>query len=54
MNIDLTKSVIKFLMLVKMELLANVFVEQLCYLQPTGKIDDKSFNIWIKIIKVKE
>jgi hypothetical protein len=46
--------ILKFLMLVKMELLTNVFVEQLCYLQPTGKIDDKSFNIWIKIIKVKE
>ena len=43
--------ILKFLMLVKMDLLAYKFVEQLCKLNETGKIDKKSFNLWIKIIK---
>ena len=43
--------ILKFLMLVKMDLLAYKFVEQLCKLNETGKIDKKSFNVWIKTIK---
>jgi hypothetical protein len=44
--------ILKFLMLVKMDLLAYKFVEQLCKLNESGKIDKKSFNVWIKTIKI--
>jgi hypothetical protein len=40
--------ILKFLMLVGMELLAYKFVEQLCKLR--DKIDEDSFNFWIKTI----
>ena len=43
--------ILKFLMLVKMDLLAYKFVEQLCKLNESGKIDEESFNVWIKTIK---
>ena len=42
--------ILKFLMLVGMELLAYKFVEQLCKLR--DKTDEDSFNFWIKTIKV--
>ena len=42
--------ILKFLMLVGMELLAYKFVEQLCKLR--DKIDEESFNFWIKTIKL--
>jgi len=44
--------ILKFLMLVKMDLLAYKFVEQLCKLKDTGKIDEESFNFWITTIKL--
>ena len=44
--------ILKFLMLVKMEVLAYTFFEHLCNLVNTGKIDENSFNIWKRVIKV--
>lgn len=43
--------ILKFLILVKMEMLAYKFVEQLCKLKSTGEINVESFNFWIKAIE---